>query len=197
MSIEQYGYGRKPPFSLYENADGKWGLIDGDDNKLAAVFDRLDEYSFSCAPWEIVTFDEEEGFALQAWYDPDEVWFNFTFDNPDYPEKFNRYLWKKPEKPLSYYADILYSLLPDYQHWFAQAMIEKEYLSDNYDEEEDDRWMQTLLIAHPEVTDFAMTTRIIEPILHDKEDDPDFLCALWRGKVGLDYELRDVMETSE
>lgn len=38
MSIDEYGYGGKPPFSLYQNENGKWGLIDGEGNKLAALW---------------------------------------------------------------------------------------------------------------------------------------------------------------
>lgn len=193
-----YGDKNHGPYTLYQNEDGKWGLIDGSGNRLPAIFDRLNEYSFSCMPCEIMVFDETEGFALQAWYDPCETWFNFTYDEPaSYPEEFDGYLWKESELPIGSYADILYSLLPDDQHWFAKAMIEIDFVYDICDEEEKDRWMRNLLTAHPEVTDFAMTTRMIEPILLDKENNPDFLCALWRVKVGLDYELRVVMMASE
>ncbi|MDE6560938.1 MAG: hypothetical protein K2K75_06140 [Muribaculaceae bacterium] len=68
----KYGFGENPPYSLYQNEDGKWGLVDGIGNRLPADFERLDEHRFSCVPWEVVTFDEQEGFDLQSWYDPCE-----------------------------------------------------------------------------------------------------------------------------
>lgn len=73
-----YGFSKNPPYSLYQAENGKWGLIDGSGNKLAAEFKRGDKDCFSRVPWEIVTFNPEEGFELQTWYDPDEVWFNFN-----------------------------------------------------------------------------------------------------------------------
>lgn len=194
MSIEQYGYGGKPPFSLYENANGKWGLIDGDGNKLAAVFDRLDEHSFSRAPWEIVIFDEKEGFELQAWYDPDEVWFNFTFDNPDYPEEFAQYLWKRSKKPLTYYKELLLSHLPIGYLWFVGALINNDLLIYNDEFDKHDQWLRQLITAQPEIMDFALTTSIIMTIMRNKEINPDFICALWYGKVSLDYEVREILD---
>lgn len=66
----RYGFEENPPYSLYQAENDKWGLIDGSGNKLEAAFTRLDETRFSCVPWEVVTFDEKEGFSLLAWYDP-------------------------------------------------------------------------------------------------------------------------------
>ena len=67
------GVGSRPPYSLYQCEDGKWGLVDGKGKHLPAVFDRYDD-RFSRVPWEVVTFNEQEGFELLVWYDPCEVW---------------------------------------------------------------------------------------------------------------------------
>lgn len=61
---KQYG-NDNPLFTLYQDKSGKWGLIDGDGNKLPAMFSK-DGNHFSCAPGEIVIFDKEEGFVLQS-----------------------------------------------------------------------------------------------------------------------------------
>lgn len=34
----EYGLGKTPPYSLYENEIKKWGLVDGNGNKLPAIF---------------------------------------------------------------------------------------------------------------------------------------------------------------
>ena len=70
MPDKKYGFGDNPPYSLYQSDNGMWGLIDGSGNKLEAVFNRGENDCFSCVPWEVVTFDEQDGFELLAWYDP-------------------------------------------------------------------------------------------------------------------------------
>lgn len=71
-SNSKYGNGVNPPYSLYQGDDGKWGLVDKDGRKLDAVFSRAgNDNRFSCVPWEVVAFDEQEGFDLIAWCDPD------------------------------------------------------------------------------------------------------------------------------
>ncbi len=191
MKNSIYGSGENPPYSLYQAQDGKWGLRDGTGEQLPAIFDRLNEHTFSCVPWEIVTFDEKEGFELQVWYDPDEVWFNFTFGNPDYPEEFTRYLWNKWKNPLNDYKDLLLSHIPTNYLWFAEALIKNEMLIENEEFDKHDQWLRQLITAQPEIMNFALTTSIIETIMRNKEINPDFLCALWYGKVSLDYDVRD------
>ncbi len=71
----------------------------------------FDERTFSQAPWEVVVFDENEGFALQAWYNPHEVLFNFTWDIPAYPEEFAGLLWKPSKKEVEEYLDEIYGLI--------------------------------------------------------------------------------------
>ena len=89
MEDNRYGYGQNPPYSLYQGEDGKWGLVDKDGVKLNAVFTRSqDGEVFSCALGEVGYFDENEGFNLLAWCDPDEAWFNFTYDNDEYPSRW-------------------------------------------------------------------------------------------------------------
>ncbi len=96
----KYGFGKNPPYSLYQAPDGKWGLIDGSGQKLAADFKRGNGNCFSCVPWEVVCFDPQEGFELQSWFDPDEVWFNFTFNDKDYPPEFGHYLWERTKETI-------------------------------------------------------------------------------------------------
>ncbi len=194
MKNSIYSSGENPPYSLYKSPEGKWGLIDGTGEQLPALFDRLNEHTFSCVPWEIVTFEEKEGFELQAWYDPDEVWFNFTFGNPDYPEEFAQYLWKRSKKPLNHYKELLLSSLPTDYSWLAKALINNEQLIDTEEFDKHEQWLRILLSTHAEVTDFALTTRIIKPIMRNKEINPDFICALWYGKVSLDYEVREFLD---
>lgn len=74
MKDNRYGFGENPPYSLYQGSDGKWGLVDGSGQKLDAVFDKGKNDCFSCVPWEVVTFDEKEGFELLSWYDPSDIW---------------------------------------------------------------------------------------------------------------------------
>ena len=30
----KYGFGKNPPYSLYQNEDGRWGLVDGSGNRF-------------------------------------------------------------------------------------------------------------------------------------------------------------------
>ena len=124
----EYGLGQTPPYSLYESESGKWGLFDGNGKRLPSVFDKIDENRFSSVPWEIVAFNEKEGFELVSWYDPSEVWFNFTFSNPAYPKEFTVYLWKRPVKKIEEYADTLYSIMPEESHWIIDEILKVEDL---------------------------------------------------------------------
>ena len=187
----KYGFGENPPYSLYQNEDGKWGLVDGNGNILPADFDRIDEYRFSCAFWEVVTFDENEGFELLAWYDLCVVWFNFTWDDPAYPEEFAGYLWKKSEKEIGEYADIVLRLMSNENIWLLQAIIENHRLSNSNDDEEYDLWYENLIASHPEVKVASTTNKMIDFIMRDNTIDQDLRCALWHAKVQLDYDLQD------
>lgn len=182
-----YGSGEHPPYSLYESADGKWGLIDGTGNRLPAIFERHDD-RFSTAPWEVVTFDETEGFEILAWYDPHEVWFNFTFDNPAYPEEFTGYLWRDSKKDVADYTDIIYELIPSEHHWLIDAIMEVDHLDEM--EDEDFYWhIDALLCSHPEFADAAVTNQMLDPIMRNKDIDPDIPHALWKAKVKLDNSI--------
>lgn len=59
-----------PPYSLYQNEFGFWGLMDKEGVYLPAVFSR-DGDLFTCVPDEVVTFSPDEGFELQAYCDLD------------------------------------------------------------------------------------------------------------------------------
>lgn len=186
--VNPYGSGEHPPYSLYESTDGKWGLLDGTGNRLPAIFDRLDGDRFSAAPWEVVTFDASEGFELLAWHDPHEVWFNFTFDNPVYPEEFAGYLWRNSQKDVTDYADILYEFIPMEYHWLVDAILEVDDLDKM--EDEDFYWhIDAMVCTHPEFSDAAATNRIIDPVMRNKEINPDIPHALWKAKVLLDSSI--------
>lgn len=60
-----------PPYTLYQNEEGKWGLIDKDGTKLPAIyFYREEADTFYEQKNEALGFDPQEGFYLVAWYDP-------------------------------------------------------------------------------------------------------------------------------
>lgn len=71
MNSDAYG-NDNPPYTLYQAPDGKWGLMDKDGVRLPAIFNRHDD-RFSSVPWEVVTFNEQEGWDILAWYDPGEM----------------------------------------------------------------------------------------------------------------------------
>ena len=187
----KYGFGKNPPYSLYQNEDGRWGLVDGSGNRLRADFERLDEYRFSCVPWEVVTFDEKDGFELQGWYDPGEVWFNFTWGNPAYPEEYGGYLWKKSGKEIGEYADVLFRVMLKEHIWLAEAIVENGRRSKSNDYDETEKWHKGLIDSHPEIKDASITNKMIDSIMRENTVDPDLRCALWRAKVELDYDLKD------
>lgn len=181
----KYGLGEKPPYQLYQAPKGKWGLIAGDGTKLDADFERLPNDTFSCCPWEVVTFNDQEGFEILAWYDPSEVWFNFTWDNPAYPEKYAAYLWQKCNRTL---ADI--PQLADYiPHPYLDAMIR----NDKDDVDDSDEFIQTLLNEYSDAGDFAATTTLLLPVMNSNEMPEELKRILWKSKVSLDYEILNYM----
>lgn len=186
--LNPYGFGMKPPYSLYQAENGKWGLIDGRGNKLPAEFKRGDNDCFSRVPWEVVTFDPQEGFDLQAWYDPDEVWFNFTFDNPDYPDEYAGFLWEKSKNDIQHYRDHIYELIPSDDHWLIDVILHEEELGEK-EEEDFDRAIDELLSSYPKLFKPAITNPMIDPVMNNPEIDQDVKIALWRAKVALDYDI--------
>lgn len=70
-SPSPYGYGSPAPFSLYQDKNDKWGLVDRNGVMLPAIFTRIDDYFYSNTH-EAVSFDPENGFELVSWFDPDE-----------------------------------------------------------------------------------------------------------------------------
>lgn len=198
VTVNKYGFGENPPYFLYQNEDGKWGLVDGSGNRLPADFERLDEHRFSCVPWEIVTFNETEGYELQCWYDPCEVWFNFTWDDPAYPEEYAGYLWKRSKKEIAEYSQILFALLPQKSHWLAKAIVDNDNRiskKDDYDDAE--KWYNSLIDSNPEVKDASVTNNMIDHIMRDKTIDSDIKCTLWQAKVSLDYKIRNYLEEND
>ena len=181
----KYGCGKHPPYSLYQEQNCKWGLIDGYGNKLQADFKRLDEHSFSCVPWEIVTFDEGEGVQLQSWYDPCEVWFNFTWEDPAYPEEFSGYLWKKPEKAIEEYTDTLFGLMPNDTHWIIKYILKVRQFKQMEDEDLNS-YISTMLAERPEMAQPSLLNPMLDSIMRNNRVDQDIKIALWNEKVALD-----------
>lgn len=177
--------GEKPPYRLYQAPTGKWGLIAGDGTKLDADFERLPNDTFSCCPWEVVTFDEQEGFVIFAWYDPSEVWFNFTWDNPAYPGKYAADLWQNCDRTLEDF--------PQLAEYIPRPYLDSMIMNDQDDLEDSDEFIQTLVDEYPDAGDFAATTTLLLPIMDSNEMPEELKSTLWKSKVSLDYEILDYM----
>lgn len=182
-----------PPYSLYQNEEGLWGLIDGSGNKLPAEFNRGEKNCFSCVPWEVVTFNEQEGFELVAWYDPCEVWFNFTFDDPAYPDEYSHYMWKPPQNQLESYVDIIYFNLSSESHWLIDCILKVRKFSD-MDWDETDECINSILADFPTLKNYGKTNEMIEPIMSNTDIEEDIRHALWVAKVSLDNHIRNFIE---
>ena len=188
------GIDSTPPYSLYQGEDGKWGLVDGKGKHLPAVFDRYDD-RFSRVPWEVVTFDEQEGFGLLAWYDPCEVWFNFTFDDDAYPARWGKLLWSKTGR-FSDFRQSYRELLPQESLCVLDAitMYQTLYkLIDYKDSDREDREYQLLgcelLKRYPKLNDVADTNLLLSPVLDNPDIDQLAKATLWYSKVELDHFL--------
>lgn len=185
----KYGFGEHPPYSLYQASNGKWGLIDATGAKLEAIFERIDENRFSQAPWEVVTFDEKEGFSLVAWYDPHEAWFNFTWEDPAYPNEFAGLLWQRQKKEIESYKDIFYNLIPKEFHWLIDYICNVRNL--DLMEDDDFYWhIDAMLCSHPELAEASITNPMLDTVMRNEEIDMDIKIALWRGKVQLDSSIK-------
>lgn len=189
MSVGQYGFGEHPPYSLYQAENGKWGLVDGTGAKLDAVFDRIGEERFSQVPWEVVTFDPQEGFSLLAWYDPCEVWFNFTWEDSAYPEEFAELLWKRPDHDIEYYRDTLYKLMPVDNHWLIDEILNVDKL-DRSDDDEFYWHIDAILSTHTQLADASITNPMLDPVMRNDQINKDIKIALWQAKVGLDSDIK-------
>lgn len=198
----KYGFGKNPPYSLYQAEDGKWGLIDKDGRRLEAAFTRSDDGEiFHCVPWEAVSFDEQEGFDLVAWYDPCEVWFNFTFEDDAYPDRWGGLLWKGKKKTFRDCMLIYLKSLPEQSHWLIEAIdhIRTKFseimdMDLDYDKEdaEIEAMLRDTLTRHPALADYAATSLLLVPILDNPELPEEDRAVLWREKVYADSLLRDL-----
>lgn len=185
MIDTKYGLGNNPPYSLYQGDNGKWGLIDGSGNKLEAAFTRAEKDCFSSSPWEIVTFSPQEGFELLAWYDPSEVWFNFTFDNPHYPTEYARLLWKESKNDIEGYRDVLYELIPNENHLLIDEILLGKELRKMNDDDFCDA-IEALLSRYPQILKPSITNPMLDPVMRNPDINEDVKIALWRAKVRLD-----------
>lgn len=143
-------------------------------------------------PWEVVSFNSNEGFEIIAWYDPSEVWFSFTFRNPVYPAEFGGYLWMRSQNTLEHYQHLLYSHLDVETHWLAEALIKSDSSSWNDPAANYDLWLRALLSSQPKIRDYALTTKFMEPLIRENGMNHDFCCALWQAKVSLDRDLLEL-----
>lgn len=182
----KYGFGENPPYALYEAPDGKWGLIDGSGQKLQADFKRGNGNYFYCVPWEVVCFDTQEGFELQAWYDPDEVWFNFIFRDPKYPDEYGPLLWKGCKHTLQDIADKILAILPAENHWLLDCMFlaAKE---DDIEDEEFDEAIRQMLSKYPVLKEPSKLNHLLYPIMSNQELEEEIKSIVWNAKVYLDY----------
>lgn len=190
-----------PPYTLYQAPDGKWGLIDKDGVKLPALFVRNDDH-FKAKPWESVCFDEQQGFELLSWYDPCEVWFNFTFDDAAYyPEKWGKLLWMNEKGSLDDYLYVYLDNIPEEEAWLIHLLSEYSHKIkeiEQRDDVDDDKiigeMLQRFLERHPDLNRFAELNNRLAPIIDNPDIPEDAKVVLWCGKVSLDYELRYYFE---
>lgn len=197
----KYGLGKNPPYSLYQAEDGKWGLIDKDGRRLEAVFNRPDDKNlFSCVPWEVVEFDEQEGFEIVAWYDPFESWFAFTFDDEAYPDRWGGLLWKGKKKEYSDCKPLYLDKLPKQSHWLVEAIDHirtkfAEIMNMDLDYDKEDAEIEVMLrealTRHPVLSDYAATGQLLVPVLDNPEISEEDKAVLWQEKVYADSLIRE------
>lgn len=186
---EEYGLGINPPYSLYQDDSGKWGLVDGDGNRLPSIFHRIDDSRFSSVTWEVVEFDEKKGFGNLELHDPLQIWFGFTFYNPAYPPDFAVYLWQQPEERSRSFADTVRMLMPADSHWLVDYILEADDFNP-LDERAFCKAMEAMLLLHPEIQDAALTNPLLDPVMRNAGVAHDVKAALWRAKVMLDSTVR-------
>lgn len=186
---DSYG-SSNPPYTLYQGEDGRWGLVDKDGKRLPAIFERSGD-RFHAFPWETVEFDPDEGMTLVAWFDPCEVWFNFTFDNPAYPEEYAEYLWKKSDELIPECISMIKRSLPEENRWIIDIIAGKNMLElDFEDESGSGKAVEELLTKYPALENAALTSGMIRPAMDDKNLPEAIRIALWKAKVSLDHTIR-------
>ena len=181
-----------PPYELYQGDDGLWGLVDCKGNKLKAVFKRGDNNHFSRVPWEVVSFNPNEGFELDAFYDESEVWFDFTWGDSRYPAEFCKYLWNRLKKPIDEYEAELKALLPADIHWIFDSLRETDRILDIDDDKECQDAIKDFLNKNPHLRSVSVADYNcqLDPVMQSKNVDEDVKIALWRAKAELDYNIR-------
>ncbi len=181
-----------PPYELYQGEDGLWGLVDCKGNKLKAVFKRGENNQFSCSPWEVVSFNPNEGFELEAFYDESEAWFNFTWEDSRYPAEFDKYLWTRLEKSVKEYEAEIKEILPPDIHWIFDCMRETDRILDIDDDKEFQDAIKDFLDKNPHLrsVNIAEYNSLLDPVMRSENVKEDMKIALWRAKVELDYNIR-------
>lgn len=188
QSNDSYGFSN-PPYTLYQGEDGRWGLVDKDGKRLPAIFERSGDIFHAC-PWEAVEFDPDEGMTLVAWFDPCEVWFNFTFDNPAYPEEYAKYLWKESDELAPESISMIKHSLPEESRWLIDIIAGKDVFELDLDDESGSRKaVEELLAKYPALEDAAITSGMIRPAMNDERLPEAIKIALWRAKVSFDHKI--------
>lgn len=178
-----YGYDNPGPFTLYQAEDGKWGLMDRDGVKLPAKFTRGDNDTFSCSFNEVVTFDPKEGFTLLAWFDPFEAWYNFTFNNPDYPEQYVDYMFYQsrygvPDKRENYVPLLRQCrMVPQ---WLRDLLIES--CNPEFDDEK-------IGEQYPRLLNFGETNALLASTMESPDVPQNVKATLWVTKVRFDFKI--------
>ncbi len=133
-----------------------------------------------------MTFNPEGGFDLHIWYDPCEVWFNFTFDDSRYPEEFAGYLWKKPSKEYPEYEAEIRGLLPDENHWLLDCINKAVNILDIDDEVEYHNAIIKFFGKYPQLANAADFNHLLDTVMRNSHVPEDMKMALWQAKVLLD-----------
>ena len=134
-------------------------------------------------------FNPDEGFDMLAWYDPCEVWFNFTFDDPRYPAEYGKYLWIKPEKEFAEYEAEFRRMLPCL-YWLFDCIVEAERIIGIDDDEEYCNAIIHFLSQCPQLNNIADYNNALDPVMQNTEVSDDMKATLWRDKVMLDSNVR-------
>lgn len=97
--INYHGKTFYPPFHLFQNEEGLWGLKDSKDAVYYRPIYKRSEKEGSSNVFvhidqsEVVEFDEEEGFALRAYCS--EPFRETAWSVANYPEEFHDMIWKR------------------------------------------------------------------------------------------------------
>lgn len=170
------------PFSLYQDENGLWGLVDSTGQKLAAKLERKGEnlYLRDDTFW---LFDAQSGFYPIG--DKDEV---YAALNPAYlPEYIKyviyRYKYEVPEWPEDCVP--ILEKCPGLPKWLRDCLIE----SCDPDFAEDEARKKQMIKDNRILIDIEASTDPIYDVLMSPDVSEQVKATLWNVKLKLDYEL--------